>query len=268
MKRINIIGNIMLFVVVALIIYLSPNFINYISLFNIQRQETNIRNAYLEQQNERVSVMQRSVAHLGIKDKKLLACIEKEAEERAGIDPRSTGGRYSASELDILTCPGLGIRSLDGLEGMSKLRSIILFRNEIRDLNPLSNLHALERLDISYNKVVDISPLTNLHKLTRLNLNGNSVTNVRLLGEMPNLTSLGLPDLQGILCADLEYLQSFSHISHNSNFHVIHCRGRKEPKIAEILAKDRSEWTPQEEEAYLYYKINERKKKLYPRKKP
>jgi hypothetical protein len=268
MKRIDIIGNVALFSVIALIIYLSQNFSNYISLLRLHERDTHIQDAYVEQKKERISTMQRSVNSLKIKDEKLRACIENQSTDLASVDPRSTGGRYVASELDTLTCPGLGIRSLDGLEGMTKLKSLILFRNEIVDLKPLSNLYALERLDVSGNRINDISPIANLPKLTDLYLSGNRISNVRPLGKMTSLTRLALPDLQGILCSDLEYLRTVPHISRNSDLYVYNCQGRKDPKIDQILAKDRSEWTHQEEEAYLYYKINERKKRLYPRANP
>jgi Leucine-rich repeat (LRR) protein len=263
MKQINTIGNVALILVIAIIIFLLPDFSGYLSLLNQQNQEAHIQDAYVEQKQERISTMKRSVEDLNIKDSSLRGCIENQARDRASVDPRSTGGRYIASELDTLTCPGLGIKKLDGLEGMTQLKSLSLFHNEITDLEPLSKLHKLEQLDVSDNRISDISPLVNLPNLTDLNLGGNKINEIRILGEIPKLTNLILPDLQSILCADLDYLKTLPFLSRNNNLYVYNCKGRMGPRMRQILTKDRSEWTLQEEEEYLLYELNEWKKKRY-----
>lgn len=262
MKKIDKIGNAALLLVIILIFYLTPNFGNYLSLLQFTHEESQARNAIQEQEKQRVSVMLNSVESLAIKDPNLKACVVTEASFRARINPGSTGGRAVVSELDILRCPGMQVRTLDGIEGMSSLRTLVLDRNDIRELQPLSGLAKLESLDLMDNQVVDVSPLTALPKLKSLNLRGNVLIDITQLTALKGLQRLVMPDLYNAYCADVEYIQTFEHIRKSTAIGRLYCQGRMTRELARILAKDRAAWTRKEEMQVLVHRINERKKWL------
>lgn len=263
MKRIDKAGNIALLSVVVLIVYLSPNFSNYLALIDLARQASAEHEAQAEKVNKRVEVMLRTVDDIGLKDNALLACVKNEAKLRASVDPRSSGGQYTVSELTRLHCSGLGIRNLDGLERMPALKNLSLFSNEIKDVRPIEQLKQLEHIDLSDNRVTDISPLATLPRLQHLNLTGNNVIDIMPLGKMSQLISLSMPNMDGIFCADIKQLQRYPHIRRTTSFNRINCQGRIPRDLAKILEKSPSTWTREEEEAYLYYKIDKKKGELY-----
>ncbi len=263
MRGIDLAGSAALLAVLILIVFLSPNLSTYVALITVSKEASEKRRALSEQEKTRVAAMLHSVKRLAIEDDNLRKCIEREAKSRARIDPRGTGGRYQANELDSLSCPRMGIRSLRGIAKLADLRHLVLFENEIRDLRPLSTLQNLETLDLSDNRIVDISPLVGLPALAHLTLTDNPTIDVMPLARMTSLKDVSLPDLSNAYCADIEHLQSLEHIKRASSLGGIHCRGRMTRKLARILEKEPSEWSRKEEEQYLYYKINRSKQSVF-----
>lgn len=67
------------------------------------------------------------------------------------------------------------IKSVAGLENLSKLKALNLKSNQIKNVEPLKNLTELRYLDLSNNNIEDLKPLTNLDTLIHLNVSNNDL---------------------------------------------------------------------------------------------
>ena len=90
-------------------------------------------------------------------------------------------------DVGILEAPNSQIANLTGLEYATKLKYLILDRNNISNLTPLQNLTELQELKLGRNKVSDVTPLGGLTALRILRLTSNSVTDATPLGNLVNL---------------------------------------------------------------------------------
>lgn len=90
-----------------------------------------------------------------------------------------------------LTCPGLS--SLDGIERLSRLRTLMLGESTLTSLAPLTGL-PLEHLEVDSSSVADLEPLRNVTSLTVLSVRRSRVRNIQMLRHHDALTALDLRD--------------------------------------------------------------------------
>ena len=89
--------------------------------------------------------------------------------------------------LDVRRC---NITSLNGLEGLTGLKSLVLDNNQISDLKPLSNLTSLTLLQVNDNQISDLRPLSTLTNLYSLHISNNQITTLAGLENLTNLTHI------------------------------------------------------------------------------
>ncbi|WP_419844956.1 leucine-rich repeat domain-containing protein [Candidatus Poriferisocius sp.] len=82
------------------------------------------------------------------------------------------------------------IRSLDGLQHATALRTLELPGNHITDLAPISALAQLRELDLQSNRVQSLAPLAGLSRLEHLNLILNDLADIADLPPLPRLETL------------------------------------------------------------------------------
>ena len=105
-----------------------------------------------------------------IQDPALLNCLTVIIEEQK---IRST------TELSRISCKGLGIRSLNGMEALADLAIIDLSNNVIKDLSPLAGLKRLQHANLSENKIATI-PENEWNFLKNIDLSGNTSLNCKV----------------------------------------------------------------------------------------
>ena len=121
--------------------------------------------------------------HSGMPDANLRAAVHKEL----GLTGNETLTQAKMLDVGILEAPNSQIANLTGLEYATKLKYLILDRNNISNLTPLQNLTELQELKLGRNKVSDVTPLGGLTALRILRLTSNSVTDATPLGNLVNL---------------------------------------------------------------------------------
>ena len=99
---------------------------------------------------------------------------------------------YVQEHLTNLEAIDKGIVNLTGLEHASRLRALVLIRNEIHDLSPLSGLTELFFLALGGNRISDISPLSGLTSLELLGLSNNHIEDLSPLSGLVNLKDLNI----------------------------------------------------------------------------
>ncbi|WP_419847739.1 leucine-rich repeat domain-containing protein [Candidatus Poriferisocius sp.] len=82
------------------------------------------------------------------------------------------------------------IRSLDGLQHATALRTLELPGNHITDLAPISALAELRELDLQSNRIQSLAPLAGLRRLEHLNLILNDLADIADLPQLPQLKTL------------------------------------------------------------------------------
>ena len=144
-----------------------------------------------------------------------------------------------AQSLDDLSCFGLGIVDLTGLEaftnletlrladnditdvnplgGLTQLQTLYLFVNQITDISPLAGLDSIENLALAQNQITDISSLAGLDTLINLNLEYNQVTDVTALAGLGSLEILGLDVNQITDISPLAGLISLTYLTLSEN---------------------------------------------------
>lgn len=83
-------------------------------------------------------------------------------------------------ELDKVSIGG-SVKSLAGIENLSKLTTLDLYSTSVEDLSPLDTptlRNQMTTIEASNNKIKDISPLRNFTKLRSLSLSGNFITDI------------------------------------------------------------------------------------------
>ena len=104
-----------------------------------------------------------------------------------GLADNETLTQAKMLDVGILEAPNSQIANLTGLEYATKLKYLILDRNNISNLTPLQNLTELQELKLGRNKISDVTPLGGLTALRILRLTSNSVTDATPLGNLVNL---------------------------------------------------------------------------------
>ncbi len=79
------------------------------------------------------------------------------------------------------------ISTISPLEGLTRLKALVLQNNLIRDIKPLAGMTRLTSLSLSTNRVSDLEPLRNLRMLESLEVGGNPVKSLRVLEDLPKL---------------------------------------------------------------------------------
>lgn len=85
-----------------------------------------------------------------------------------------------------------GIRSLEGLEYATNLKSLYLASNQIGDIGPLASLGSLEWVHLGSNRITDLRPLSGMTHVRTVILDFNGLTDVSVLGSLSGLVSLHL----------------------------------------------------------------------------
>jgi len=112
-----------------------------------------------------------SIENLIVEDSFLLDCIQKEAEKNHWQE---------SQDVRKLTCHGLKISSLKGLEQLNNLERLSLYNNKLT-LADLRSFKRLEYINIANNKLQSIK-LTGLAKLKTLYLFKNNLTTLNFTG--------------------------------------------------------------------------------------
>ena len=71
------------------------------------------------------------------------------------------------------------ISTITPLEGLTRLKALVLQNNLVRDIKPLSGMTRLTSLSLSTNRISDLEPLRNLQLLEHVSLAGNPVKSLR-----------------------------------------------------------------------------------------
>lgn len=121
-------------------------------------------------------------------DPRLNACVRETAGLRAG--ERLTLDK--ARQLKEVVCLSDGIASLRGVEQLTSLRTLEIYRGTVSDLSPLRGLTSLRELGLGGHRIADLRPLAGLTSLTYLNLAHNPVRDVSVVAGLPRLETLVL----------------------------------------------------------------------------
>jgi len=106
--------------------------------------------------------------------------------------------------VEGLQCQSCGIKSLEGIQRMKKLRSLEADQgNSYSDLNPLRGLN-LKNLNMQFTKVTDISPLIDVPSLEWVDLSYLRIKDLSPLLQLPNLKGVTLPDGQELSLSELK----------------------------------------------------------------
>jgi internalin A len=103
---------------------------------------------------------------------------------------KSLAGLEGLTKLETLDLGGNAIESIEALKGLDFLRVLRLQGNEISDLTALGELKALSDLSVGSNKLTDVKPLAKVETLEYLNLSGNALESLEGLESLPKLRVL------------------------------------------------------------------------------
>ena len=148
--------------------------------------------------------------------------LEAAVSDHLGRDGRAVT-RGNLLQITHLDASGYGIKSLAGLEKLSRLEKLDLSNNKIVDLSPLANLSRLTTLNLDRNELVDLKvanfgEIKDL-KIRTLSMRHNfkrceeglksSLTDISLIGELSELRVL---DLRGNNIDDISCLEKLSNL--------------------------------------------------------
>ena len=134
---------------------------------------------------------------------------------------KPTGEDFTLSEiraLNSIDAENIGIRSLDGLEHASNLRSLNLRGNQITDIEPLRQHGYLQDLDLSHNPLLDIDALNDLAGLQVLKLESTLVNELGPIEKLGSLHTLLLSNAQATDLWPLSNLHQLSNLDLRSNY--------------------------------------------------
>ncbi|QIK69393.1 LPXTG cell wall anchor domain-containing protein [Erysipelothrix sp. HDW6C] len=95
-------------------------------------------------------------------------------------------------KLTILKANDAGIKSLEGIQILTNIRSITLQRNEITNLSPLDSLPKLIGLDLSSNNISDIGTLETIPSLISIAFSDNQISDISALAPLTKLKTVYL----------------------------------------------------------------------------
>ncbi|MGB0514232.1 MAG: leucine-rich repeat domain-containing protein, partial [Wenzhouxiangellaceae bacterium] len=125
-------------------------------------------------------------------------------------------GMASAQELTLLDCANQGISSLDGIEDLVALQTLMLNDNPLLDLAPLALLPNLVQLDLARTRIGRIDALQNLIHLRIVDVSGNAITRLTPLANLNQLEELYAANNQIAAIPDLS-ATSLSTLALDSN---------------------------------------------------
>ena len=103
----------------------------------LQEKEDHFTQQYDDLVSSRKSRFSVSIQALGITDKAFESCLNNELDFYSKVGAESSGAIDDIDELKVLRCDGYGIKSLDGIDGLTNLTQLSLIRNDIKSLYPL-----------------------------------------------------------------------------------------------------------------------------------
>lgn len=89
--------------------------------------------------------------------------------------------------LKVFECQGNGLRSLKGIEVLTKAEEISVKSNFISDLSPLKGLTQLRMLNLYENEITSIDSIAHLSQITHLDLAKNKITSIDSIAHWTNL---------------------------------------------------------------------------------
>lgn len=114
-----------------------------------------------------------------------------------------------AKDVVALDCSALDIADITGIEGLTRLKTLVLWGNPIKDISALADLSELKAVDLSETQVTDLTALEGLNSLNTLKLNNTRLSSIDLLNGLSALEALALADNQ---ITDISALSSFSQL--------------------------------------------------------
>ena len=91
-------------------------------------------------------------------------------------------------KIDYLECMSQNLRTLEGINLLPRLRSVVIEGNSVSSLEPLRNCSALDTLSILKGRMVtDLSPLASCSMMEELKIGGSSITDISAVASMPLL---------------------------------------------------------------------------------
>ena len=122
------------------------------------------------------------------------------------------------ARLESFSFPNAGIRSAEGLQYATNLRTLELDGNQIDDLTPLEGLTALSTLNLNANWISDLAPLVGLTSLQGLGLARNYTIGVlEPLAGLTGLQTLSLSENSVIDVSPLETLVNLTFLDLSRN---------------------------------------------------
>lgn len=125
---------------------------------------------------------------------------------------KSKNGKFTKAEAESITKLNannydnkyINIKTLKGIENLTKLRELYVCGNELTSLAGIENLTGLTLLDAGSNKLKDLKAIKNLIKLETLYVGGNKLTSLTGVENLTELSCLlawnnklrNLPDLK------------------------------------------------------------------------
>ncbi len=150
------------------------------------------------------------ISDIEFSDANLAACVAETALEESWV--------YK-TQFVSLSCSNRSIVSLDGIEELSSIRTLILRNNGITDVEPLSDLNKVSVLNLSTNPLTDLTPLNNMTGLKVMDLSYLQM-NDELLAQLSGhqkLFSLSISNNDITDVTPLSLITSLTHIYMNNN---------------------------------------------------
>ena len=183
--------------------------------------------------------------------------IEERKQELDSLEPLR-----NMKHLIVLNVSDNKLKSLDGIEGMTKLKvlradknqitnagavkelkkltKIYLSDNQLADLNGINNLTNLKYLDVSNNRLIDVKGIGKLKKLEDLSLSGNSLTNVKGIEKLKKLKVLPVRDNKLKSIGSIKKMKNLVQLDIAGN-RLANIKGIKSLKNLKVLNLDKND---------------------------
>ncbi len=140
------------------------------------------------------------------------ANLESKIREVLSLRPTDDLTCEFVAAVTDLSAPGAQIRSLAGIENLTRLTTLRIRANSITDIRPLRDLTSLTHLNLAANSISDIDPLGGLTELTFLAINDNgSIVDIGALRGLSKLT--GTLWIAGNSITELDALSELTALS-------------------------------------------------------
>ena len=174
----------------------------------LQEKEDHFRQQYDDLVSSRESRFSASIQALRITDPAFERCLNNELDFYSKMGAESSGAIDDIDELKVLRCDGYGIKSLDGIDGLTNLTQLSLIRNDIKSLYPLRYHPALQSINLDDNP---------------------NINSIEVLASIKTLKSVSFPRLNKTHCDAAKDVDSAIKSRHGSrarsNISSIRCSG-------------------------------------------